>query len=279
MMSSTTRQAEFSPPGTAERRRTLLVGLAHPDDEVGVAGSILAQRARGDRVVIVWLSRGEQTEAFGPLPIEEVGARREVHGHRAGEILDSETRFLDLPDTGIVHERETVIRIARLICEIRPDGLVTWGDAWVRGMRHPDHQACGQLFRDAITLARIAKLVHPLPPHRKPIPVFTIRDLHSTLPVAAVDVTPYRDKIGELARHYHQGVGFGDPEWLEARLRETGERWGCRYAEELDAWESMPGLHSSLLPAPPLEGVAHPDRPENRERTGTANESISSPSS
>ena len=43
-------------------RKTLLVGLAHPDDEVGAAGSILAQKARGDRVVaenlhsVKWLS-------------------------------------------------------------------------------------------------------------------------------------------------------------------------------------------------------------------------------
>ena len=34
--------------------------------------------ARGDRVVVVWLTRGEMTEAFGPLPASEVAARREA---------------------------------------------------------------------------------------------------------------------------------------------------------------------------------------------------------
>jgi N-acetylglucosamine malate deacetylase 1 len=244
--------------------QTLLLGLAHPDDELGAVGTILAQRARGDRVVIVWLSRGEQTEAFGPLPIDEVARRREGQGHRVGELLDAETIFLDLPDTAIPHDRDTVLRVARIICEVRPDGLLTWGDTWVRGMRHPDHATCGRLFRDAITLARIAKSVAPLDPHRRPVPVFTLRDIHSTLPVAAVDVTSYRERLGEVAAVYHQGLGFGDPEWLERRLRDAGDRWGFRYAEEFDAWESRGVASASLLPAPPLDGVAHPDRPDRR---------------
>ncbi|MEX2569720.1 MAG: PIG-L family deacetylase [Gemmatimonadota bacterium] len=246
-------------------QRTLLVGLAHPDDELGAAGSILAQRARGDRVVIVWLSRGEQTEAFGPLTTAEVAERREAQGRRAGEILEAETVFLHFSDTAITYRRESVVTIARLLCELQPDGLLTWGDSWIRGMRHPDHQACGRIFRDAITLARIAKVVDPLPPHRAPVPVFTIRGIHSTLPAIGVDVSQHRAAIGRLAELYFHGVGFGDPEWLERRLTVTGTRWGFRYAEEFDAWESRPGPADSLLPAPPLEGVPHPTRRTSRE--------------
>ena len=240
------------------------MGLAHPDDELGAAGAILAQRARGDRAVIIWLTRGEQTEAFGPLPTDEVARRREEQGRRAGEILDAETRFLDLPDTALSADLVTTTRVARLICEIQPDGILTWGDAWVRGMRHPDHQACGRIFRDAVTLARIAKAVAPAAPHRAATPIFTLRDVHSTLPAAGVDVSPYRDRIAEVASLYLKGVGFGDPQWLERRLRQTGERWGFRYAEEFDAWESGPGGFDALLPASPLEGVAHPERPEEQ---------------
>ncbi len=247
-------------------QQTLLVGLCHPDDELGVAGTILAQRARGDRVVIVWLSRGEQTEAFGPIPTVEVARRREEQGAYSARLLGAEYAFLDLPDTAITYDRETLIRVARLICEIQPDGLITWGDAWVRGLRHPDHQAGGRIFRDAITLARMAKLMAPQPPHRKPVPVFTLRDVHSSIPPVGIDVTPHRERIGAVAAHYQQGLGFGDPEWLEGRLRETGDRWGFHYAEELDAWEATPADPSSLLPALPFAGVAHPDRPENHGR-------------
>ena len=244
--------------------RTLLAGLAHPDDELGMAGTLLAQRAQGDRVVIVWLTRGEMTEAFGPVDTAEVAARRTAQGHRAGEILGVETRFLDYPDTRLAASRETAIEVAKLIAELKPDGVITWGDAWVRGMRHPDHQACGKIFRDAITLARIAKVVAPLEPHRAAVPVFTLRGVHSTLPAVGVDVSPHRDAIGALAEHYLHGLGFGDPAWLEQRLRRIGERWGFRYAEEFDAWESEPGAFPALLPAPTLPGLTHPDRLEPR---------------
>ena len=60
---------------------------------------------------------------------------------------------------------------------------------------------------------------------------------------------------------YLNGIGFGDPEWIEHRLRVTGERWGCTYAEELDAWETVAGARvESILPAPPLPGLVHPER-------------------
>lgn len=241
--------------------RTLLVGLAHPDDEVGVAGTILAQVARGDRVVLVWLTRGEMTEAFGPLPAGEVAALREAHGDRAGAILGCEVRFLDFPDTGVVGGPEAARRVAGLVCEIRPDAVVTWGDSWGRGMRHPDHQATGQIFRDAVTLARIAKVAAPHPPHRAPAPVFTLRGAHSTLPAVAVDVEPYRERIHALGSFYLKEIGFGDAGWIDRRLRAAGEPFGLRYAEVFDAWETVPGVVPALLPATLAEDEpVHPDR-------------------
>jgi N-acetylglucosamine malate deacetylase 1 len=243
-------------------RRTLLVGLAHPDDEVGVAGTILAQVARGDRVVLVWLTRGEMTEAFGARPPHEVAAIREAHGQEAGDILGCEVRFLDVPDTGVVASPENARRVARLICEIQPDGLVTWGDAWGRGMRHPDHQACGQIFRDAVTLARIAKSMAPTPPHRAPVPVFTLRGAHSSLPAVAVDVEPYLERIHALGRFYLREIGFGDADWIDRRLRAAAAPFGLRYAEVYDAWETEPGVYPALLPAQLADDEpVHPDRP------------------
>ncbi|MSR35874.1 MAG: hypothetical protein EXR95_04400 [Gemmatimonadetes bacterium] len=66
----------LSVPERSVRSSTLLVVLSHPDDELGCAGAIAAQVARADRVVLLWLTRGEMTEAFGPIPTEEVARRR-----------------------------------------------------------------------------------------------------------------------------------------------------------------------------------------------------------
>jgi len=241
-------------------QKTLLVGLAHPDDEVGAAGTIAAHRARGHRVVIVWLTRGEMTEAFGPIPEQEVAARRVEQGQEAGEILGAETRFLDFSDTRLVASTEAAAEVARVITAVRPDALLTWGEGWVRGIRHPDHQACGKIFRDAVTLARIAKTVRPAEPHRAPVPVFTYRDVHSTLPPVAIDVEPYLDTIRRLGEFYQRRIGFGSPDWLVQRLATAGERHGLGYAEEFDTWETESGTVEDLLTVPPLPGLSPPDR-------------------
>lgn len=238
---------------------------------MGCAGTLLAQRESGSRVVVLWLTRGECTAAFGDLPVEEVARRREELGRRAAEILGVEGRFLDLPDTAVEATPAAARRVARVLAEVRPDGLLTWGDAWVRGARHPDHQATGKIARDAVTLARIASVVKPLEPHRAPCPVFTFRGAHSTLPPVAVDVEAHRDAIFEVAAHYREALGFGDPEWLEGRLRAAGDEWGVRWAEVFDAWESAGGLVPTLLPAAGGGFLRHPDRdaaPLNSGRSG-----------
>lgn len=240
--------------------RTLLVALAHPDDELGAAGTILAQRALGDRVVILWLTRGEMTEALGDVSAGKVARLRTEQGREAGEMLGAESLFLDFPDAALEATPEAAQRVASSIAEVRPDGVITWGDAWVRGMRHPDHQACGRIVRDAITLARIKKIVAPAAPHRAEVPVFTYRGLHSSLPAVVVDVEPYVESVLALGRFYEERVGFGHPEWLEARLAEAGSRWGLRYAEEFDAWETKGGVVEALLPAEP----SGPIRPSAR---------------
>lgn len=227
--------------------KTLLVALAHPDDEVGCAGTIAAHRAAGDRVVLLWLTRGEMTEVFGSLEEDEVARRRVAQGHQAAALLDAEAEFLDFPDTAVHATPEAAARLARVIARIQPDAVVTWGDAWVRGMRHPDHQATGKIVRDAITLARLRRVVEPAPPHRDPAPVFTIRADRSHLPEAAIDVSSHLDTILDVARHHRDTVGWPDPDWLLDRLRQAGEAYGVRAAERFDAWETEPGLTRRLV--------------------------------
>jgi N-acetylglucosamine malate deacetylase 1 len=227
--------------------KTLLVALSHPDDEVGCSGTIAAHRAAGDRVVLLWLTRGEMTEIYGELATEEVARRRMEHGREAAAILGAEAEFMDFPDTRIHATPEAAARVAAMIARIRPDAIITWGEAWARGMRHPDHQATGKIVRDAVTLARLRRVVTPAPPHRDPAPIFTIRGEHSTLPELAVDVSPHLDTVRRLARYYRDRVGWPDEDWLLDRLRRAGQARSVEAAELFDAWETAPGLSDRLL--------------------------------
>lgn len=244
--------------------QTLLVALAHPDDELGAAGSILAQKDRGDRVVLLWLTRGEMTEALGPLSKEEIIQERKAMGERAGQILGAETRFLDFPDTRLTATPEAAHRVAKIVAEVEPDGVLTFGNAWIRGFRHPDHQAAGKIVRDAVTLARIKRVVDPQTPHREFVPVFTYRDVHSRLPTVAVNVAPHLDRLLTLAELYSEKIGFGHPGWVRARLSAIGDRHGLSYAEEFACWETVSGTVDALLPAEPTDSPEHPDLDTNR---------------
>lgn len=239
---------------------TLLAVLAHPDDELPVAGTLSAHRDRGDRVVVLYLTRGEATGAFGDRPVAEVMRRREAQAAGAAKLLDVEHRFLDFPDCGLEATPDAARAVATVLAEVRPDGLVTWGDAWVKGMRHPDHQATGKIARDAVTYARIAGLTRPHPPHRALCPVFTIRGVHSTLPRLTVDVAPYVERVFALAEYHRELIGFGDPAWLEDRMRTAGEAGGVEWGEAYEAWETHPGTVRHLLPAHEILSHAHPTR-------------------
>lgn len=227
--------------------KTLLVALSHPDDEVGCAGTIAAHSAAGDRVVLLWLTRGEMTEAYDDPDPESVAERRMAQGRQAASILGAEARFLSMPDTRVVHSPDTSRAVARIIADVAPDAVLTWGDAWVRGMRHPDHQATGHIVRDAVTLARFGRVVAPSAPHRGPAPIFTIRGRHSTLPAIAVDVSDHRAVVRSVGAHYRREVGWPEEAWLEDRLRVAGRAHGVEAAEVFDAWETPPGLSRRLL--------------------------------
>jgi LmbE family N-acetylglucosaminyl deacetylase len=234
---------------------SLLVILAHPDDEIGCAGTIAVHAALGHRVTLAFLTHGEMTEALGPLSAQEVAARREEHAHEAGRLLGCEVRFLAYPDTRVEVSSDANYDVAKLIAEVQPRAVLTWGDSWVRGMRHPDHQATGTIVRNAVTLARITRVTAPLAPHRGAAPVFTLRDRNSTLPAVAIDVSGQLEKIYALGKFYRERVGWPPEEWHRNRLAVAGAEFGVEAAEVFDAWESQPGLYASLFESeilPPL---------------------------
>lgn len=228
--------------------KTLLVALSHPDDEVGCAGTIAAHAARGDRVVMLFLTRGEMTESLGDMPPEEIGRHRAAHAREAAEIIGAEeVRLLDFADTRVHYTPDAAYRVAREIAEVRPDAVLTWGQAWQRGMRHPDHQATGDIVRAAITIARMRRAVAPLEPHRGGCPVFTLREPHSTLPELAIDITGVQQRALELAAYYRERVGWPDQDWLVARQRAAGQSYGVQAAELFDAWETAGGMAAGLI--------------------------------
>lgn len=151
-----------------DRPLTLMVAFAHPDDEsFGTAGILAKYAAEGVITCVVSATRGEagQLKGVSMEPGQSIAELREGELRCACELLAtrllarlssgvafsqegerarwgvSHLRFLDYRDGTLdqVSEEEAVGRLVRVIRELRPDVLVTFGPEGIHG--HPDHLA------------------------------------------------------------------------------------------------------------------------------------------
>lgn len=125
--------------------RTLVL-CAHPDDELGCAGTIALLAVRGAQLQVVYATRGDGTRG-SPYSAEETGRRRAAETAEACAALGVGTpRFLDFAD-GSLPERlpDLVSVVVDLVAEFEPQQIfVPWFSDG-----HADHRALSQAVADA----------------------------------------------------------------------------------------------------------------------------------
>ena len=139
---------------------TTLAVWAHPDDETYLAGGLLAAlREAGQRVVCVTATRGEAgngLDAGGTQADRSSLARtRTTELNGALEVLGVvEHRWLDYQDTRCmdVDVEEPVDRLLRILTEVRPDTVVSFGPDGFTG--HRDHRAVAHWAQLAVERCR-----------------------------------------------------------------------------------------------------------------------------
>lgn len=216
----------------------LLAVFAHPDDELGCIGTLAKHAARGDAVMLVWTTHGELASQFEGVADDEVRRTRLGHGARVAELVGAEHRFFDMGDSRMNGSRDEALQLARLYAEFRPDALITWSD----DHPHPDHRMTAKAAFDAVTLARIPKILGegrpsdaaPLEAHRDPVRVFQYPSSAVPRPVVHVDVSEQIELCREIFAFYQDFYGWGfTPEQFVAARAAHGREGGVRYAEKL----------------------------------------------
>jgi N-acetyl-1-D-myo-inositol-2-amino-2-deoxy-alpha-D-glucopyranoside deacetylase len=137
--------------------RTLMIIFAHPDDEAFGTGGIMARYAAdGHDVYLVTATRGEAGEISEPglatqanLPLireRELNCACQIYAIHPPIFLD----YVDgqLP---IVHQGQAVGKLVRIIRELCPDVVVTFGPDGIYG--HYDHIAVHRWATIAVDLA------------------------------------------------------------------------------------------------------------------------------
>lgn len=214
--------------------------FAHPDDEIGAAGTLALHARRGDRVLLVWMTMGELASQFGELEEARVAEIREEHGAHVAGLIGAEHRFLPFRDTFLTGGREEALALARLMAEFRPDAVITWDPLDV----HPDHRATHQAVLSALKFCRIPKLVGEA--HRKPVRLYHYPRKELARPWLYVDTTATQGVAEAVFAFYQEFYRW--PFTLEefrAHRRLRGREAGVPFAEAFQtdsppAWPALP---------------------------------------
>lgn len=210
---------------------------AHPDDaELVMGGTLVKEAARGRRIALVDLTRGESGSRGSP-------ETREWEAQTAAKVLGVAHReSLGLPDARLeskVDHRDPIIEAVR---RLRPRVVAT--QYWEQ--RHPDHAAASRLVYDACFMAGLRnyrpELGAPYRPERIAY-ALTMTEAAERTPSFVVDISAQFDtKIEAMlafASQFTRPPG-GDPvplpfdnfrEAVELSARRHGQTVGVRYGE------------------------------------------------
>lgn len=151
----------------------LLCVLAHPDDEsLALGGTIAKYSCLGVETSLIVATRGERgwRGHASQYPGEKVlGQIREREVRAASHALGiTNLTFFDYIDGDLdqADEGEVTAKIARVIRQLRPDVVLTFGPDGLYG--HPDHIAISQFATSAVVCAADASYApaRGLEPHR-----------------------------------------------------------------------------------------------------------------
>ncbi|HVM34464.1 MAG TPA: PIG-L deacetylase family protein [Actinomycetota bacterium] len=137
---------------TGRYPQTILGVWAHPDDEVFVAGGLLAAAARlGGRVVCAYATRGERGLQEGHrFPASLLPRIRNAELARGLAALGVGAQYqANFPDSGLerVPPQEGTGWVSELLDLVRPEIVVTFGPDGITG--HPDHRVLSGWVDDA----------------------------------------------------------------------------------------------------------------------------------
>ncbi|GGJ63911.1 PIG-L deacetylase family protein [Deinococcus aquiradiocola] len=216
--------------------------FAHPDDEIGCIGTLARHAARGDKVMLVWTTLGELASQFGDRSHEDVTRTRREHGAWVAEQIGASYRFFDMGDSRMTGSRDEALQLARLYAEFQPNAVITWSD----DHPHPDHRVSAKIAYDAVTLARIPKILNeglaePLQAWRDPVRIYQYHADASPYPEVFVDITDSIDVAERVMAYYQRFYGWAfTPEAYRQARAQAGTMSGVKYAERFNLKAAHP---------------------------------------
>jgi len=217
---------------------------AHPDDaELVMGGTLAGEAARGRRVAIVDLTRGE----MGSRGTEEARAREAVEAARILGVAHRES--LGLPDARLSPTTEQKDVVVAALRRLRPRVVLL--QHWAQ--RHPDHAAASRIVYEASFLAGLRSYRPDLGAAFRPFKLaytLPVTEPVEVVPSFVVDVTAqWETKMKAIRAFASQFVASADEKValpfdrfqhaVETAGRRAGQRIGVEYGEGFVTREPM----------------------------------------
>lgn len=225
-----------------ERPERAMVVFAHPDDEIGCAGTIASWTGQGTEVALVLCTNGNKgTEDPEMTPDRLADLRAQEQRDAAAALGVHDLVMLGYDDGELEDTREFRGRLVREIRRFRPDTVLTHAPVTHNRHTHRDHRTCGSVALDAVFpyardhwhFVEIAREGYQ--PHK----VGTVLLWGTDEPDEFVDIAgDLETKIEAMLRHRSQFLDrpSRDPnrvpgDFIRENAKRIGERGGLEYAE------------------------------------------------
>ncbi|MBI4340283.1 MAG: PIG-L family deacetylase [Chloroflexi bacterium] len=134
-----------------ERPQRAMVIFAHPDDEIGCAGTIASWIKGGTEVCFVLCTNGDKGTEDLEMPPERLAVvRAQEQRNAATSIGVQDLVMLGYPDGGLEDTQEFRGRLVKEIRRFRPQVVFTHAPITQARHTHRDHRICGAVTLDAI---------------------------------------------------------------------------------------------------------------------------------
>lgn len=203
--------------------RKVIAVQPHPDDnEVNIAGTLLALRERGCDIVYVTVTDGSAGVFGNVCDRDEIAAIREQEKQAAGNIIGV-SRHIDLGfvDGGDYRVEDVTTRLVEVFREQRPD-VVLSVDPWMPYEAHPDHVKVGTAVSRAALFSNNAILFKE-----------TTAGIYQ-VPQVALYATSYANTYMDITRHFERKLAsiFAHKSQFDNETRELMKQYFAFSARE-----------------------------------------------
>jgi len=244
----------------------VMVFAAHPDDEIGMGGTMARMSAQGTRVVVVQMTDG--CEGYPKLEWQDIIAdMRRKEAEECNRVLGIAQRYyIGAPDMGLVNDKQTLHKVIRIIRTERPEAAFLQGGAGV----HRDHIRTFEISLEALWHAG-EPVSRALGDFWRTPEVYIYKGAVTDREPFKVDVTGYAHLTHEargtqVSQHtlFGRGRGMGSPEEFHAAAERVKAEPGPHYETH---WIAREVLGHGFLPEPEAHRLPGWGPPAGRDRS------------